>query len=41
MVLVHSFGGGAFSWRHVLQPLANRTGRRVVALDRPGFGVPL
>jgi hypothetical protein len=38
IVLVHGFGGGVFSWRHVMQPLADATGCRVVALDRPGFG---
>ena len=38
MVLVHSFGGGSFSWRLVMQSLADRCGQRVIALDRPGFG---
>ncbi|KDD73100.1 hypothetical protein H632_c2538p0 [Helicosporidium sp. ATCC 50920] len=39
ILLVHGFGGGAFAWRHVAQPLADATGLRVVALDRPGWGL--
>ena len=39
LVLVHSFGGGAFSWRHVMQPLADASGLPVLAFDRPGFGL--
>lgn len=38
IVLIHSFGGGVHSWRHVLQPLADATSAAVVAFDRPGFG---
>ncbi len=38
IVLMHGYGGGAFSWRHVLGPLARSTGCRVVAFDRPAFG---
>jgi pimeloyl-ACP methyl ester carboxylesterase len=38
-VLVHGFGGGTFAWRHVQQPLADQTGCRVVAFDRPAFGL--
>lgn len=38
IVLVHSFGGGAFAWRHVMQPLADACGLPVLAFDRPGFG---
>ena len=38
MVLVHAFAGGCFAWRLVMQALADRCGRRVVALDRPGSG---
>ena len=38
MVLIHGFGGGTFSWRLVMAPLAARAGCRVIALDRPGFG---
>lgn len=39
LVLVHSFGGGVFSWRHMQQPLADACGLPVLAFDRPGFGV--
>lgn len=41
ILLVHSFGGGAFSWRHLMQPLADACGLPVLAFDRPGFGAPL
>jgi hypothetical protein len=41
VLLVHGFGGGVFAWRHVMQPLADHTGCRVVAFDRPAFGTPL
>jgi len=39
IVLIHGFGGGVVSWRHVLEPLARHTGLRVVAYDRPAFGL--
>ncbi|GLJ04958.1 hypothetical protein SUGI_0007790, partial [Cryptomeria japonica] len=39
IVLIHGFGGGAFSWRNVMTPLARRTGCPVVAFDRPGWGL--
>ena len=38
VVLVHGFGGGVFSWRHVGPALAAEAGCSVVAFDRPGFG---
>ncbi len=38
VVLIHGFGGGTFSWRLVMAPLAARAGCRIIALDRPGFG---
>jgi len=38
IVLIHGYGGGAFSWRHVLGPLARSTACRVIAFDRPAFG---
>lgn len=38
IVLVHGFGAGVFAWRHILQPLAQKCGCRVIAFDRPGFG---
>lgn len=39
IVLVHGFGGGVFSWRHVSGVLANQVGATVVAFDRPGWGL--
>uniref|UniRef100_A0A0D6R4X3 AB hydrolase-1 domain-containing protein n=1 Tax=Araucaria cunninghamii TaxID=56994 RepID=A0A0D6R4X3_ARACU len=39
IVLIHGFGGGVFSWRHVMNPLARVTGCAVVAFDRPGWGL--
>ena len=39
VVLVHGFGGGVFSWRHVMGPLARQMGCTVVAFDRPGWGL--
>ncbi|XP_023004191.1 uncharacterized protein LOC111497593 [Cucurbita maxima] len=39
IVLVHGFGGGVFSWRHVMGVLARQTGCRVAAYDRPGWGL--
>jgi pimeloyl-ACP methyl ester carboxylesterase len=38
LMCVHGFGGGVFAWRHLMQPLADAVGVRVVAFDRPGFG---
>ncbi|CAA0824436.1 alpha/beta-Hydrolases superfamily protein [Striga hermonthica] len=39
IVLVHGFGGGVFSWRKVMGPLARQTGCMVAAFDRPGWGL--
>lgn len=39
VVLVHGFGGGVFSWRHVSSVLARQVGCAVVAFDRPGWGL--
>ncbi|KAL4458374.1 hypothetical protein ABPG75_013239 [Micractinium tetrahymenae] len=39
LVLIHSFGGGTFAWRHIMQPLADSCGLPVLAFDRPGFGL--
>ncbi|XP_031282282.1 uncharacterized protein LOC116140846 [Pistacia vera] len=39
IVLVHGFGGGVFSWRHVMGVLARQTGCAVAAFDRPGWGL--
>lgn len=38
IILIHSFGGGVHSWRHVMQPLADVAGVVTIAFDRPGFG---
>ncbi|KAL8139414.1 hypothetical protein V2J09_005435 [Rumex salicifolius] len=38
IVLVHGFGGGVFSWRHVMGRLAQQVGCMVAAFDRPGWG---
>src|SRR2546425_1874672 len=37
IVLIHGVGGWAENWRAVMPPLA-ATGRRVIAIDLPGFG---
>lgn len=39
VVLVHGFGGGVFSWRHVSNLLARQLGCTVMAFDRPGWGL--
>ncbi|XP_042495989.1 uncharacterized protein LOC122075141 isoform X2 [Macadamia integrifolia] len=39
IVLVHGFGGGVFSWRHVMEVLARQVGCTVAAFDRPGWGL--
>jgi hypothetical protein len=39
VVLVHGFGGGVFSWRHVMGVLARQVGCTVAAFDRPGWGL--
>ncbi|EFH64096.1 hydrolase, alpha/beta fold family protein [Arabidopsis lyrata subsp. lyrata] len=39
VVLVHGFGGGVFSWRHVMAPLGHQLGCVVTAFDRPGWGL--
>ncbi|KAF9617886.1 hypothetical protein IFM89_039105, partial [Coptis chinensis] len=39
IVLVHGFGGGVFSWRHVMGVLARQFGCLVAAFDRPGWGL--
>ena len=38
VVLIHGFGGGAFTWRLVMADLAEKSKCRVYAFDRPGFG---
>ncbi|KAF7843293.1 putative hydrolase yugF [Senna tora] len=39
IVLVHGFGGGVFSWRHVMGPIARQSNCAVAAFDRPGWGL--
>ncbi|KAF8400707.1 hypothetical protein HHK36_014007 [Tetracentron sinense] len=39
IILVHGFGGGVFSWRHVMGMLARQVGCTVAAFDRPGWGL--
>ncbi|KAG4947897.1 hypothetical protein JHK82_041068 [Glycine max] len=39
IVLIHGFGGGVFSWRHVMTPLARQSNCTVAAFDRPGWGL--
>lgn len=39
IVLIHGFGGGVFSWRHVMGILARQVGCTVAAFDRPGWGL--
>ncbi|KAG5036637.1 hypothetical protein AAZX31_07G031400 [Glycine max] len=39
IVLVHGFGGGVFSWRHVMGCLARQSSCTVAAFDRPGWGL--
>lgn len=39
MILLHGFGASAFSWNKVIKPLAHLTGSKVLAFDRPAFGL--
>jgi pimeloyl-ACP methyl ester carboxylesterase len=40
LILLHGFAASTFSWREVVEPLARMgTGYRVVAFDRPAFGL--
>ncbi|XP_027344805.1 uncharacterized protein LOC113857205 isoform X2 [Abrus precatorius] len=39
IVLIHGFGGGVFSWRHVMPSLARESNCTVAAFDRPGWGL--
>ncbi|KAI3879289.1 hypothetical protein MKX03_024264 [Papaver bracteatum] len=39
MVLLHGFGASVFSWDKVLKPLAQCIGSKVIAFDRPAFGL--
>ncbi|GJW58547.1 alpha/beta hydrolases superfamily protein [Tanacetum coccineum] len=39
IILVHGFGGGVFSWRHVMGVLSRQVNCIVAAFDRPGWGL--
>lgn len=39
MILLHGFGASIFSWDRVLKPLAQIIGSKVLAFDRPAFGL--
>ncbi|KAK9283228.1 hypothetical protein L1049_011464 [Liquidambar formosana] len=39
MILLHGFGASVFSWNQVMKPLAQVTGSKVLAFDRPAFGL--
>ncbi|MED6220267.1 hypothetical protein PIB30_043300 [Stylosanthes scabra] len=39
MILLHGFGASVFSWKQVMKPLAEVTGSKVLAFDRPAFGL--
>ncbi|KAE8702628.1 Alpha/beta-Hydrolases superfamily protein isoform 2 [Hibiscus syriacus] len=39
MILLHGFGASVFSWNKVMKRLANLTGSKVLAFDRPAFGL--
>ncbi|KAJ7965179.1 putative Alpha/beta hydrolase [Quillaja saponaria] len=39
MILLHGFGASVFSWNRVLKPLAEITCSKILAFDRPAFGL--
>ncbi|KAK2637267.1 hypothetical protein Ddye_032059 [Dipteronia dyeriana] len=39
MILLHGFGASVFSWSRVMEPLGEVTGSKVLAFDRPAFGL--
>ncbi|XP_057778479.1 uncharacterized protein LOC130997235 isoform X2 [Salvia miltiorrhiza] len=39
MILLHGFGASVYSWSRVMKPLATLTGSKVLAFDRPAFGL--
>lgn len=39
MILLHGFGASVFSWKNVMKPLAEATCSKVLAFDRPAFGL--
>ncbi|KAL5991393.1 hypothetical protein ACLOJK_012301 [Asimina triloba] len=39
IILLHGFGASVFSWNQVMKPLAQLAGAKVLAFDRPAFGL--
>ncbi|CAA0836658.1 alpha/beta-Hydrolases superfamily protein [Striga hermonthica] len=39
MILLHGFGASTFSWNRAMKPLARVLGSKVLAFDRPAFGL--
>jgi pimeloyl-ACP methyl ester carboxylesterase len=39
ILLLHGFGASVFSWSRVMRPLARVAGSKVLAFDRPAFGL--
>lgn len=39
MILLHGFGASVFSWNRVMKPLARLVRSKVLAFDRPAFGL--
>ncbi|KAF9670492.1 hypothetical protein SADUNF_Sadunf13G0074700 [Salix dunnii] len=39
VILLHGFGASVYSWSRVMKPLAEITGSKVLAFDRPAFGL--
>ncbi|XP_025657537.1 uncharacterized protein [Arachis hypogaea] len=39
MILLHGFGASVLSWEQVMKPLAEVSGSKVIAFDRPAFGL--
>lgn len=39
LILLHGFGASVFSWNRVMKPLAELIGSKVLAFDRPAFGL--
>ncbi|XP_058110785.1 uncharacterized protein LOC131253686 [Magnolia sinica] len=39
IILLHGFGASVFSWNQVMKPLAQIAGTKVLAFDRPAFGL--
>ncbi|KAL2898003.1 putative hydrolase YugF [Bienertia sinuspersici] len=39
MIFLHGFGASTFSWHRVMKPFSQLTGSKVLAFDRPAFGL--